>query len=221
MNFLKHIWHLFSHIEDYLQVWTLQYGIGIYALVFTIIFSETGLVIAPFLPGDSLLFALGILCKKGNLQLPIILILLSIASILGDATNYFIGKRFGRRMIQSSKIRILQKKHLDQAYEFYAKHGGKAIMFSRFLPILRTLAPFVAGMGNMPYRSFLFYNILGGVSWVCSFTMLGYLFGNLPGVKKNFSLVIIGIILVSLLPFLYKLLKTIWVSKKSGKSTEK
>ena len=171
-----------------------------YAILFLIIFAETGLVVTPFLPGDSLLFAVGALSALGSFNLWLSLIVLTVAAILGDTVNYWIGKIFGQKIVDNPKIPFINQKHIDQTQEFYKKHGGKTIILARFVPIVRTFAPFVAGIGNMHYEKFLAYNVIGGALWVGIFTLMGYFFGNIPAVKHNFTLVILGIILVSVVP---------------------
>ncbi|GAL87097.1 hypothetical protein Ccel_1169 [Sporocytophaga myxococcoides] len=172
-----------------------------------IIFVETGLVIMPFLPGDSLLFAAGTFAALGSLNLWLLIFLLFIAAFLGDTLNYFIGNFIGPKVF-SKDYRLLKKEHLIKTQQFYEKHGGKTIIFARFMPIIRTFAPFIAGVGTMNYRKFLSYNIIGGILWIAGFTLLGYLFGNIPAVKKNFTLVIFGIILLSMTPPLIEYLRS-------------
>lgn len=191
----------FLHLDEILPEITRTYGTWTYALLFLIIFLETGVVVTPFLPGDSLLFAAGALTAIDNSGLNVIFlfILLSVAAILGDTANYWIGHTIGPRAF-SGNIRFLKKEYLERTHQFYEKYGGKAIVLARFVPIVRTFAPFVAGVGSMTYSRFIFYNIFGGVLWCALFIFLGYFFGNLPFVKKNFELVIIVIIIISLLP---------------------
>lgn len=170
-------------------------------VLFAVIFAETGLVVTPFLPGDSLLFAVGSLCALGMLSLEVVIVLLIVAAIAGDAVNYAIGRRFGSVIINHPRWqRWIRREHLDRTHAFYERHGGKTIVLARFVPIVRTFAPFVAGLGEMTYRRFAIFNVSGAVVWVLSFSMLGYLFGNVPAVKENFSLVIVGIIAISMLP---------------------
>jgi membrane-associated protein len=193
--------HLDTHLVELLQ----QYGIWIYAILFLIVFSETGLVVTPFLPGDSLLFAVGALTAidtSNTLTLPWIIAVLIIAAILGNTCNYAIGRWIGPPAF-SGKYRLLRVEYLDQTQAFFNKHGGKTIVLSRFLPILRTFAPFVAGVGQMPYSRFQMFNVAGGVSWVLLFVIGGYLFGNIPLVRDNFGVVTILIIVVSLLPVVW------------------
>ena len=188
------------HIDEHLVEIVAQYGLITYAILFLIIFAETGLVVTPFLPGDSLLFAVGALSALGSFNLWLSLIVLTVAAILGDTVNYWIGKIFGQKIVDNPKIPFINQKHIDQTQEFYKKHGGKTIILARFVPIVRTFAPFVAGIGNMHYEKFLAYNVIGGALWVGIFTLMGYFFGNIPAVKHNFTLVILGIILVSVVP---------------------
>lgn len=193
--------HLDKHLVELLQ----QYGIWIYAILFLIVFSETGLVVTPFLPGDSLLFAVGALTAidtSNTLTLPWIIAVLIVAAILGNSCNYAIGRWVGPPAF-SGKYRLLRMEYLQQTQAFFDKHGGKTIMLSRFLPILRTFAPFVAGVGQMPYSRFQMFNVAGGVTWVVLFVIGGYLFGNIPIVRENFGVVTILIIVVSLLPLVW------------------
>lgn len=191
----------FLHLDEILPQITSNYGTWTYAILFLIIFLETGVVVTPFLPGDSLLFAAGAVAALDNsgLNVVFLFILLSIAAVLGDTANYWIGHTIGPRAFSGS-VPFLKKEYLERTHQFYEKYGGKAIVLARFVPIVRTFAPFVAGIGSMNYSRFIFYNIFGGVLWCAIFIFLGYFFGNLPFVKKNFELVIIVIILISLLP---------------------
>lgn len=188
------------HIDQHLAVMTVEYGIWIYAILFLIVFAETGLVIAPLLPGDSLLFAAGTLCALGNLHVGLLMVLLFMAAVLGDSLNYAIGKKVGEKLFTSKTSRFLNRKHLDRAHAFYEKYGGKTIILARFMPIIRTFAPFVAGIGSMTYGKFFLYNVVGAALWVGSFTMLGFVFSQQPLVKNNFSLVVLAIIIVSIIP---------------------
>lgn len=177
-----------------------RYGALSYAILFAIIFAETGFVFTPFLPGDSLLFAAGAFAAVGSFNIAALLLLLFAAAFLGDTANYWMGRYFGRKLVEHPRIPINQE-HLDKTNAFYERHGRKAIIFARFIPIVRTFAPFVAGMGEMNYKKFMYYNVVGGLLWVFGFTLLGYLFGNIPSVKDNFSVVIIVIIALSIVPF--------------------
>lgn len=194
------------HIDVHLGEMIANYGFLTYAILFAIVFFETGLVFTPFLPGDSLLFAAGAFAALGSLNPFLIFGLLSVAAVLGDTINYWIGHFFGQKIIANPKIPINQE-HIDQTNKFFDKHGGKTIFLARFVPIVRTFAPFVAGIGKMNYSKFISYNLIGGIVWVALFTAAGYFFGNVPFVKHNFSLVIIGIIVVSIVPMLLHLFR--------------
>ena len=195
------------HIDVHLGELISHYGLFVYVILFFIIFLETGFVITPFLPGDSLLFAAGAFSALGSLNIYLILFLLFTAAVLGDTANYWIGHFFGQKIIAHPKIPINQQ-HIDKTNAFFAKYGTKTIFLARFVPIVRTFAPFIAGIGKMHYSKFITYNIFGGLVWVFSFTLAGYFFGNLPSVKDNFSIVILFIILISILPMLYHFLLT-------------
>lgn len=194
------------HIDVHLGELIGQYGMLTYGILFGIIFIETGLVLTPFLPGDSLLFAAGAFSSLGALNLWGLLGLMIAAAILGDTANYWIGHFFGEKMIANPKLPI-KKEHIDKTKAFFDKHGGKTIILARFVPIVRTFAPFVAGVGKMSYGQFISYNIIGGITWVSLFLLAGYFFGNIPAVKHNFSVVIMGIILVSVLPMIIEVIK--------------
>jgi membrane-associated protein len=198
--------------DEHLIYVTTTYGGWVYALLFLIIFAETGLVVTPFLPGDSLLFAAGALCGAGYLNPIIMIIVLVGAAIIGDAVNYSVGRTIGPRVFsatdQTTRLhRLLNRQHLDRAHQFFERYGGKAIVLARFVPIVRTFVPFVAGAGYMTYGAFAFYNITGALLWVLSCFGLGYLFGNVPIVKKHFELVALGIIFVSLIPIVVEFFK--------------
>jgi membrane-associated protein len=188
------------HFEQHLNMFVQNYGVWTYLILFLIIFAETGLVIMPFLPGDSMLFAVGALAAESSLDIFWLMLLLSVAGIIGDSVNYAIGKYFSDRVINKTLGKFIKKEHLDKTHSFYEKYGGKTIIIARFVPIVRTLAPFVAGIGKMSYLKFAFYNILGGILWVSSLVLAGYYFGNIPVIKENFTLVVLGIIFVSVLP---------------------
>jgi membrane-associated protein len=206
MEWIAYLVDLFLHLDKHLSVVIQNYGAWTYLLLFLIIFMETGLVVTPFLPGDSLLFAAGAFAGLGALNVWFLFFLLTLAAILGDTANYWIGHYIGPRAF-SGEIRFLKKEYLDRTHEFYERHGGKTIILARFVPIVRTFAPFVAGVGAMSYGKFITYNVVGGVLWVAIFVFGGYYFGNLPIVQDNFSLVVIAIILISVLPAVYEVLK--------------
>jgi len=202
MEFLHFLVDFILHIDVHLAELVAQYGIWIYAILFLILFCETGLVVTPFLPGDSLLFVAGALAAlPGNdLNVHVMATLLVVAAVLGDAVNYTIGRLFGERLFSNPNSKIFRRSHLDKTHAFYARHGGKTIILARFVPIVRTFAPFVAGMGHMSYRHFALFNVTGALLWVLLFSYAGYLFGDLPVVQENLKLLIVGIILVSILP---------------------
>jgi membrane-associated protein len=204
MEQLKFLVDLFLHLDEHLANIITQYGTWTYAILFIIIFMETGFVVTPFLPGDSLLFAAGTLAPLSGLNIWLIIVLLMIAAIAGDTVNYWIGHYLGER---AYNIKWIKKEYLDRTHAFFQKHGGKTIFLARFVPIVRTFAPFVAGMGKMSYSYFFSYNVFGGIVWVLLFTLLGYFFGNLEFVKKNFELVIIAIIVISVVPAVWEALK--------------
>lgn len=197
------------HIDRHLHQLASEYGLWVYGIVFLIVFCETGLVVLPLLPGDSLLFAAGSLASLPDSQLsPHLLFLgLSIAAILGDTLNYWIGKKIGPKVFASQESRFFKREYLDKTHAFYLKYGAKTIVIARFIPIIRTFAPFVAGVGKMPYRTFIFYNIIGAVIWVGSFIYAGFYFGQLPFVQTNFKLIILAIIILSIMPPVIEYLK--------------
>ena len=197
------------HIDRHLHQLASEYGLWVYGIVFLIVFCETGLVVLPLLPGDSLLFAAGSLASLPDSQLsPHLLFLgLSIAGILGDTLNYWIGKKIGPKVFASQESRFFKREYLDKTHAFYLKYGAKTIVIARFIPIIRTFAPFVAGVGKMPYRTFIFYNIIGAVIWVGSFVYAGFYFGQLPFVQTNFKLIILAIIVLSIMPPVIEYLK--------------
>ncbi|MBM4005168.1 MAG: DedA family protein [Planctomycetes bacterium] len=190
----------FLHINRHLETVTREYGGWTYAILFLIVFCETGLVVTPFLPGDSLLFAAGAIAAVGDLNVIALCILLIVAAILGDTVNYHIGKYLGPRVLRGETSRLFNKKHLEKTHRFFEKYGGKTIILARFVPIVRTFAPFVAGVGAMSYGRFLCYNIVGGIVWVVLFVLAGYRFSKIPWVEKNFTVVILAIIALSVLP---------------------
>lgn len=195
------------HLDKHLTILINNYGTWTYAILFTIIFCETGLLIFPFLPGDSLLFTVGTLAALGALDPVGIIVTLAAAAFLGDTVNYWIGHYVGPKVFTKEKSFFFNKKYLDRTHEFYEKHGGKTIIIARFVPIIRTFAPFVAGVGKMSYWRFIAYNVFGGFGWVVILVLAGYLFGNIPIVKNNFSIVIIIIIIISVLPIVFEYLR--------------
>jgi membrane-associated protein len=216
MEFIKSLIDFILHIDSHLVEIVNDYQTWTYLILFLIIFAETGLVVTPILPGDSLLFAAGAIIAKPETDLSIVAmcVILIIAAILGDLVNYHIGKFIGYKAF-SGRYKLLKVEYLNKTQEFYEKHGGKTIIYARFIPIIRTFAPFVAGIGTMSYRKFASYNVIGGIVWVTSFLLIGYFFGGLPIIKKNFTYVIIIIILVSILPPVFELIKGRMKSKKT------
>jgi membrane-associated protein len=196
---------IFLHLDDHLAAVIEVYGVWTYAILFLIIFAETGLVVTPFLPGDSLLFAAGAFAARGSLSLALLFLLLVVAAILGDTVNYWVGKYLGARLSDS---RWIKKEHLDRTHVFFERYGGKTIVLARFVPIVRTFAPFVAGLGVMTYGAFLFYNVTGALLWVGLCLIAGYLFGGLAVVKENFTLVILAIIAISVMPAVIEVLRS-------------
>lgn len=217
MEWITGLIDLFLHLDQHLNVLIKDYGLWTYLLLFCIIFCETGLVVTPFLPGDSLLFAAGAFAANGALDPLWLFLLLSIAAIAGDTVNYWIGNRVGPWVFQQEKVRFFKKEYLVRTHEFYEKHGGKTIIIARFIPIIRTFAPFVAGIGEMTYLRFISYNIFGGIAWIAIFVFGGYFFGNLPMVKKNFTLVIVVIIFISVLPGIIEFLRQRQETSKNNK----
>ena len=216
MEFFSFIIDFILHIDQHLTELAAQYGVWIYGILFLIIFCETGLVVMPLLPGDSLLFAAGSIAAIGEMNIHLMVVLLIIAAILGDAVNFMIGKFFGEKLFANPNSKIFKQSHLQKTQQFYAKHGGKTIILARFIPIVRTFAPFVAGMGHMTYHHFLAYNVIGGVLWVTIFSYLGYFFGNLPIVKDNLSLVLVAIIVLSVLPAIIEIIRHKRAANKAG-----
>ena len=210
MDLILNLFDFVMHIDQHLSQFANDYGLWLYAILFLIIFVETGVVVMPFLPGDSLLFAAGMLAAQPNdLNVWVIIGLLLIAAVAGDTLNYTIGKRIGYKAVQVKIFgkQFVQQEHLDKTHEFYEKYGSKTIVIARFVPIVRTLAPFVAGIGSMSYKTFLTYNVVGAVLWVVGVTLAGYFLGNIPIVKDNFSKVALGIIILSILPIIFEVLK--------------
>jgi membrane-associated protein len=199
---LTHLIDIFLHLDKHLNEWATALGGSLYGILFLIVFCETGLVVTPFLPGDSLLFAVGALCAidSSPVSLPLVMALLFAAAVLGDAVNYAIGRRLGPAAFRSERSWLLNKKHLLRTQAFYEKHGGKTIILARFMPVVRTFAPFVAGIGQMRYGRFFSFNVAGAAAWVASLGLLGFFFGNVPVVKANFGAVVVAIIVISVLP---------------------
>lgn len=213
MEYLKDLIEIFFHIDQHLNTVIQIFGIWTYLILFIVIFSETGLVVTPFLPGDSLLFAAGSVAALGALNPHSLFILLAVAAVAGNTVNYTIGKFVGPKIFAREDVRFLNKKYLDQAHEFYEKHGGKAVIIARFAPIIRTFVPFVAGIARMTYLRYTIYNVVSSVAWVALFIYAGYYFGTIPVVKSNFSLVIMAIIVISLIP-------SVWGYLQARKKTD-
>lgn len=202
MDLLTAFIDIVLHLDTHLLALTQAYGVWVYGILFLIIFCETGLVVTPFLPGDSLLFVAGALCAMGSLELGLLMPLLMLAAFSGDNTNYWIGRLIGVRLVKYANGRFFKREHLDKTRAFYEKHGGKTIIFARFLPIVRTFAPFVAGIGVMHYRLFMAFSALGSIVWIGSFTLGGYFFGNIPVIKNNLTVMVLAIVFISILPAL-------------------
>ncbi|MEO8466576.1 MAG: DedA family protein [Gammaproteobacteria bacterium] len=207
MDFLTAAFDLFLHVDRHLVEFAGTYGLWIYALLFLIIFFETGVVVTPFLPGDSLLFATGALAATGAIDVTAVLLLLTAAAVIGDNTNYFIGRAIGPRVFTERHTRFLKREHMLRTQSFYDKHGGKAVVLARFVPIVRTFAPFVAGVGRMHYPRFLAFDAGGGILWVWSFGLLGYFFGSQPIIKENFGLAVVAVVGISVLPIVIEVFK--------------
>jgi membrane-associated protein len=207
MEFIAYFIDIFMHLDKHLSIIIQNYGTLTYVILFLIIFCETGLVVTPFLPGDSLLFAVGTFAAIGALDVSVVFVLLTIAAVAGDTVNYWIGNFVGPKVFHKDNVRFLNKKHLDRTHQFYEKYGGKTIIIARFIPIIRTFAPFVAGIGSMTYGRFLSYNIIGGILWIAVCVFAGYFFGNIPIVKQNFSIVILAIIFISIMPGVIEFLR--------------
>jgi membrane-associated protein len=215
MELVKSVIDFIMHIDVHLNVIIQSYGWWTYMILFLIIFCETGLVVTPILPGDSLLFAAGTFAAQGSLNVAWLFALLSLAAVAGDTANYWIGCLVGPKVFHKEKVRFLNREYLDRTHQFYEKYGGKTIIIARFIPIIRTFAPFVAGIGSMTYWRFISYNVIGGVGWIAICVFAGYYFGNLPVVKENFSLVILAIVIISVLPGLIEFLRHRYGSKKT------
>ncbi len=214
MELIAGVINFILHIDTHLGEIIINYGLASYLILFLIIFAETGFVFTPFLPGDSLLFAAGAFAAIGSFNLVLVLAILLFAAFLGDTANYWIGHFFGQKIIDNPKVPFINQKHIDETQEFYKKHGGKTIFLARFVPIIRTFAPFVAGIGKMHYGDFIKYNLTGGLVWVFGFTLLGYFFGNIPVVKENFSVVVLAIIALSVAPMVYEIIKSKFSKKQ-------
>jgi membrane-associated protein len=215
MEFLKGLLDFVLHLDKHLSPIIQEYGAWTYLLLFLIVFCETGLVVTPFLPGDSLLFAAGAFAASGSLSIWVLIAILFVAAVLGDTVNYWVGHFLGHRLL-NAKRRLIKPEHLAYTHEFYEKYGGKTIIIARFVPIVRTVAPFVAGLGTMSYGRFMSYNIIGGAAWVLICTLAGYLFGNLKFVQENFSLVVLMIIVLSLLPAVWE----VWRARSRSRLKE-
>jgi membrane-associated protein len=207
MDLIAALADLVLHLDQHLVILVQTHGVWVYAILFTIVFLETGLVVTPFLPGDSLLFVAGTVAAAGRLDIHVLTLLLVAAAIIGDSVNYAIGRYLGPRIFRFEDSRFFKRAHVDRTHAFFDRHGGKTLIIARFVPIIRTYAPFVAGIGAMPYRRFLAYNVVGALLWVLSLTYAGYFFGNLPLVKDNLTLVIVGIIVISLMPGIFEILR--------------
>ncbi len=209
MDLLKSLLDFLLHLDTYLDAWANEYGVLLYAILFLIVFTETGLIVMPLLPGDSLLFAAGALAARetNDLDVRIIIPLLIVAALMGDNVNYFVGKFLGSRIKMRERILFFKREYITETEKFYAKHGGRTVIIARFIPIVRTIAPFVAGAGSMNYSTYIQNCIAGAVLWVVSITLLGYFFGNIPFVQKNFELVVFGIVGLSLMPILAQVIK--------------
>lgn len=227
MEFLHEVWNFFLNLlrdtGGTLDMLVTEYGLWVYAILFLIIFCETGLVVTPFLPGDSLLFLAGAIAVRPDNPLHIYYLvgILIVAAVIGDAVNYSIGRLFGEKLFSNPKSKIFKQEYLEKTNKFYEKHGGKTIILARFVPIVRTFAPFVAGMGKMSYKHFFSYNVIGGIAWVVIFCALGAIIGSNEWVEKNLDKVVIIIVVVSILPGLYEVAKAKWESKKEAKSKAK
>ena len=213
MEYLTQFIDLFLHLDKSLSNVIQTYGSTTYIILFVVILCETGLVILPFLPGDSLLFAAGAFAAKGDMDITLLFLTLCIAAISGDSINYEVGRLIGPRIARRENSRFVNKEHIAKTHEFYEKYGAKTIIIARFIPIIRTFAPFVAGLGNMGYKKFLHYNVIGGIAWVAICLFAGYLFGNIPLVKQNFTMVIFAIIIVSILPAVIEYIRHRSISK--------
>lgn len=217
MDLIHYLVDFVLHIDAHLAELVANYGLWIYAILFLILFCETGLVVTPFLPGDSLLFIAGALAAVPTNSMNVVemMLLMVIAAVLGDALNYTIGRLFGEKLFSNPNSKIFRRHYLDKTHAFFDKYGGKTIILARFVPIVRTFAPFVAGMGHMPYRRFSLFNITGGLLWVVSLTGVGYLWGNIPFVQAHFSSVVLAIIIISILPAVVEIARHRWAAKRT------
>ncbi|MEZ0483653.1 DedA family protein [Fibrella aquatica] len=209
MELIKSLLDFLLHLDKFLDLWANEYGVLLYAILFLIVFTETGLIVMPLLPGDSLLFAAGALAARdtNELSVAVIIPLLIVAALMGDNVNYFVGKKLGTQIKMRERILFFKREYITETEKFYAKHGGRTVIMARFIPIVRTIAPFVAGAGSMEYGTYIKNCILGAILWVTSITLVGYFFGNIPFVQKNFELVVFGIVGLSVLPILAQFLK--------------
>jgi membrane-associated protein len=214
LQFMKFLFEFIIHIDVHLSEIIQSYGVWTYLILFLIIFCETGLVVTPILPGDSLLFAAGTFAARGDFNVMWLFILLSIAAVLGDTANYWIGSFVGPKIFHKEHVRFLNKEYLDRTHQFFEKYGGKTIIIARFVPIIRTFAPFVAGIGSMTYWHFISYNVIGGIVWIAAFVFAGYYFGNITIVKNNFTIVIFAIIIISILPGVIEFIRQHRMNKK-------
>jgi len=205
MELIKSLFDFLLHLDKYLDLWANEYGVLLYAILFLIVFTETGLIVMPLLPGDSLLFAAGALAARdtNDLSVWIIMPLLIVAALMGDNVNYFVGKFLGTKIKSRERILFFKREYITETEKFYARHGGRTVIIARFIPIIRTIAPFVAGAGSMKYGTYIRFCIVGAVLWVISITMVGYLFGNIEFVQKNFELVVFGIVGLSIIPIIF------------------
>lgn len=220
MDLIMFFYDFIMHLDKHLAVIVSDYGTWTYVILFTIIFCETGLVVAPILPGDSLLFAAGAIASLGTLNSKMLFILLVIAAIAGDTVNYWVGKIMGPSVFKRENSRIFKKEYLDKTHNFYEKYGAKTIILARFVPIVRTFAPFVAGIGSMTYSRFLTYNVVGGIAWITLFFWGGFYFGNIPVIKNNFTVVIIAIIILSIMPGVIEYLRHKYGNKSAEPEVE-
>ncbi len=221
MDFLHEVWNflvdLILNTESTLDMLVNNYGTWIYAILFLIIFCETGLVVTPFLPGDSLLFLAGMIAHRETNDLHVywLILILIVAAVIGDAVNYSIGRKFGEKLFSNPNSKIFKQAYLEKTHHFYEKHGGKTIIIARFVPIVRTFAPFVAGMGKMTYKHFFSFNVIGGIAWVSIFCLLGYFVGGVEFVQNNLKMVVVAIVIISIMPGVYEVVKAKLQSKKN------